>query len=256
MEAGAGGMSLKNGTSELFQGKLLLEDPWYRLVMKMLPAVGHDHHTRSVLEIGCGFGGFCVNVAKMGAHAVGVDVSVAAVRKAKDLATQSGTKDCVDLVVGDAHLLPLRNDVSLAVVCAETLEHVDDHKKAFDELVRVTDQSGLLCFTVPNVLSTSILEYLVLLAIGQPAYVKKIASLENEHIFHIFKVMELLDRRDIRVLKIQSTDFLHIPPRLRRALRIDPSLRIISDKIENYLVSHNSRLRMLGANIGVLIRKG
>jgi len=245
----------KNQISDVIERKLRLADPWYQLIIKMLKSAIREFDGKRILEVGCGFGGFCVYVAKAGAKPIGLDVSSRAVRKAKKLAKQLGVQSQVDFIIADTQLLPFKDQTNKIVVCSETLEHVPNYKKAFSELVRVTSKSGYLCLTVPNLLSTSFFEYIVLLLIGQPQYVKKQAFLEKEHIFHIFKLRALLDREDVRVIKIQSTDFLHLPPRVRKALKISQNLKIISNRIENYLEAHKSPLRLFGANIGVLARK-
>lgn len=245
----------KNQISDIIERKLRLGDPWYQLILKMLKPVIYEFNGKVVLEVGCGFGGFCVYLAKAGAKAIGLDISLRAIHEAKNLAKQLGVQSRVDFIIADAQFLPFKDKANEIVVCSETLEHVPNYEKAFSELVRVTTKSGYLCITVPNLLSTSLFEYIVLLLIGQPQYVKKQACLEKEHIFHIFKLRALLDIENVRVIKIRSTDFLHLPPRVRKALKISQSLKIISDRIEDYFDAHELPLNFLGANIGVLVRK-
>jgi len=248
-------LATKNRTYDPIERKLLLVDPWYQLIIKMLKPVIHEFNGKGILEVGCGLGGFCFSVAKKGAKVIGLDVSSSAIRKAKNLANQLDVQNQLDFIIGDACFLPFKDQTNEIVVCSETLEHVRNYEKAFSELVRVTNRSGYLCLTVPNLLSTLFFEYVVLLFIGQPQYVKKLVCVEREQIFHIFKVKKLLNREDVRVIKIRSTNFLHLPPRVGRALKISRSLKIISDHIENYLETHGSPFRLLGANIGVLARK-
>ena len=249
-------VATKNRTSDLIERKLLLIDPWYQLIIKMMKSVIHEVNGKRILEVGCGLGGFCINVARKGAKVIGLDVSSSAIHEAKNLAKQLEVQSQVDFIIGDAHFLPFKDRTNEIVVCSETLEHVTNYEKAFCELARVTKKSGHLCLTVPNLLSTLFFEYVVLLLIGQPQYVKKFACVEREQIFHIFKLRRLLNREDIKVIDIRSTDFLHLPPTVRRALKISHSLKIISDRIEDYLEAHGLPLRLFGANIGVLARKG
>lgn len=109
--------------------------------------------------------------------------------------------------------------------------------------------------TVPNFLSTALFENVILLVIGQPAYVKSNVCVEKEHVFHVFKLRRLLGRRDIEVIAIQSVDFLHIPPRVRRFLRMDRSLSLVSQRLEVFFGKYIPPMRLMGANIGVLARK-
>jgi ubiquinone/menaquinone biosynthesis C-methylase UbiE len=240
---------------DMTEWKLRLSDPWYQLVVKMLKMVIPDFNGKKILEVGCGIGGFCVNSARKGADVVGVDVSSKAVHEGEKLAKRFGVKERVDFIVADAHHLPFKDEANEVVVCSETLEHVSDYKRAFSELVRVTQKSGYLCLTVPNLLSTLFLECIILRLVGQPQYVKSRACVEREDIFHIFKLRKLLNQEDLRVMKIRSTNFLHVPPRVRSALRISRNLQVVSDRTENFFEAHNLPLRLLGANLGVLARK-
>jgi ubiquinone/menaquinone biosynthesis C-methylase UbiE len=221
----------------------------------MLKTVIPDFNGKKILEVGCGIGGFCVNAAWKGADVVGVDVASKAVHEGKNLARRFGVQEGIDFIVADAHNLPFKDETNEIVVCSETLEHVSDYKKAFSELVRVTQKSGYLCLTVPNLLSTLFFEYIILRLIGQPQYVKSHVCVEREDIFHVFKLRRLLDREDLRVMEIRSTNFLHVPPRVRSALGISRNLQVVSDRTEDCFEAHNLPLRLLGANLGVLARK-
>lgn len=223
--------------------------------MKMLKAVIPDFNGKEILEVGCGIGGFCVNTALRRADVVGVDVARKALYEGKELARRFGVQKRVDFIAADAQHLPFKDGIREIVVCSETLEHVSDYNKAFFELVRVATKSGYICLTVPNLLSTLFFECIVLRLIGQPQYVKSHLCVEKEDVFHIFKLRKLVDRDDLYVIRIRSTNFLHVPPRVRSALRLNQNLLVVSDRIEDYLENHNLPLRLLGANLGVLARK-
>lgn len=248
-------MTMKDRISAVIDRKLDLCDPWYRLIIKMLRTVIFEFKGKRILEIGCGFGGFCIFVANRGGYAIGVDISSASIHKAKDLANQMGVKSLTDFVIGDASFLPFKAQSGDVLVCSETLEHVQDYERAFGEFVRVTKNSGYLCLTVPNFLSTAFFENVVLLLVGQPSYVKSHVSVEKEHIFHVFKLRKLLDQQDVDVVTMRSVDFLHLPPRVRKFLRIDWILKILSNRLENFFMNYFSPLKLAGANIGVLLKK-
>jgi ubiquinone/menaquinone biosynthesis C-methylase UbiE len=240
---------------EIVRDKLSLNDPWYQLIFEMLRSTTTDLNGKVVIEVGCGLGGFLLKISKDGGEVVGLDISPKAIHIVKDLAKQFGLRDQVNLVVGDAQFLPFKEDSGDALVCSETLEHVPDYEKAFSELVRVTKRSGYLCLTVPNFLSTAFFENVILLLIGQPSYVKSHVSVEREHVFHVFKLRRLLDQHDVEVVTMRSVDFLHLPPKVRKFLRMDWVLRVISNKLERFFIRHFPVLRLAGANIGVLVKK-
>lgn len=241
--------------ADFIERKLSLTDPWYQLILKMMKSVINGFQGKRILEVGCGLGGFCIRVAGKGGNSIGLDVSSSAIRKAKDLAKQYKVQNQVDFVVGDAQFLPFKDQSNELVICSETLEHVANYEQAFRELVRVTEKSGYLCVTVPNLLSTMFFGYIVLLCIGQPQYAKKFLYVEKEHIFHFFKVKKLFSRENLKVMEIRSTDFLYLPPTIRKALKIENHLKAISDRIEGFLENHRLPLRLFGANIGVIARR-
>jgi ubiquinone/menaquinone biosynthesis C-methylase UbiE len=236
------------GTS-LVKRKLLLDDPWYQLILAMMNSVIQSVHRKRVLEVGCGFGGFCIRIAEKGANVVGLDISSSAVRKARDFAKRARIRSQVDFIVGDAQLLPFRDRSAEIVVCSETLEHVDNYEQAFDELVRVTKKEGCLCVTVPNLLSTFFFECIVSLSIGQPKYVKKFFSVEKEHVFHLFKVKKLFSRKDLKVLKLQGADLFHLSLVMRKALKRDDYLRVPT------LLGKHGPEKLFGATLGIVARK-
>jgi 2-polyprenyl-3-methyl-5-hydroxy-6-metoxy-1,4-benzoquinol methylase len=245
----------KDLKSDLIAEKLKLSDPWYQLVLKMLESVVNDFNGQKLVEVGCGVGGFLINIARKGGTIAGLDLSANAVRATRDLVKRLQLQDRIDLVVGDAQFLPFRERCSNVVVSSETLEHVPDYEKAFGELLRITNKSGYVCLTVPNYMGSAIFENLLLLLVGQPSYIKSTVCVGKEHVFHIFKVKKLLTRNDIELVKIRTVDFLHLPPRVRRALGIGDSLEIVSKRLETFFENHASPLKYAGANIGVLARK-
>lgn len=244
-----------NFSSKIVRDKLRLVDPWYQLVIEMLDLTFRNFNKKKIIEVGCGLGGFLLSISKSCGEVIGLDISSKAIYIAKNLAKQLGLQDRLNLIIGDAQFLPFKEDSGDILVCSETLEHVPDYEKALCELIRVTKKSGYLCLTVPNFLSTAFLENIILLFIGQPAYVKSHVSVEKEHIFHVFKLNRLLNRCDVEVIVMRSVDFIHLPPRIRNFLKLDRVLQIISKKLETFFTKHLSLLRLAGANIGVLARK-
>ena len=242
-------------SSKIVGGKLSLADPWYQLIIEMLRSTFRDLNGKTVIEVGCGLGGFLLNISEGCGEVVGLDISSKAIHIAKDLAKKFGLQDRVNLVVGDAQFLPFRADIGDILVCSEALEHILDYAKAFGELVRVTKKLGYICLTVPNFLSTAFFENVILLLIGQPGYVKSNVCVEKEHVFHVFKLRRLLNQHAVEVITMRSVDFLHLPPRVRKLLRMERPLQIISNRLENFFAKHFSPLRLAAANIGVLVRK-
>ena len=234
--------------------KIGVNDPWYQLILKMFEE-HFQFQGKRILEVGCGLGGFCIKLAEKGTDSIGLDISRYAIKKAKDLAKRCNVENQVDFIIGDAQSLPFKNGSYSTVICSETLEHVENYEQAFNEIVRIVKNQGQICITLPNLLSTMFPVYIFLLVMGQPRYAKKFLNVEKEGIFHYFKIKKLVNRKDLEVIKIQSTDFLYLPPRIKKLFKIEQHLKKMSDSIEDYVERYNLGLKYLGANIGVLATK-
>ncbi len=101
-----------------------------------------------ILDLGCGGGILAEEFAKRGAHVAGIDLSVTALRTARDHATAGGLQ--IRYEVGKAEDLPLDGGLFDAVVCADCLEHVDDLERVVGEVGRVLKDGGVFCFDTFN----------------------------------------------------------------------------------------------------------
>lgn len=109
-----------------------------------LVALQHVHG--SVLEIGCGAGGFIkgIHEYRHDLRCVGVDISYHAIAVAKK---DSGD---VEFIVGDAYHLPFSKGTFDAVIFFDVLEHVDKPEKMLQECNRVLKKGGILHGYIPT----------------------------------------------------------------------------------------------------------
>ena len=127
--------------------------PWHLMVRRELDEE-RDIAGRTVLEIGCGRGGFACWLARREraprlVHAA--DFSQAAVEKGRAFASAHGI-DGIDWRVEDIQDIRLPDaSVDTAISC-ETIEHVPDPARAVRELARVLRPGGRLFLTTPNYL--------------------------------------------------------------------------------------------------------
>ncbi|HEX6693510.1 MAG TPA: class I SAM-dependent methyltransferase [Longimicrobiales bacterium] len=113
-------------------------------VFRLLPDVAG----KTLVDIGCGMGTFTVEAARHGAHGIGVDPAVEAVRAAKRVAAAEGVAATegaatpegaagaervgakhvarADFIQADAALLPLPDASCDIVLAADMTEHLDD----------------------------------------------------------------------------------------------------------------------------------
>jgi SAM-dependent methyltransferase len=108
-----------------------------------------------LLDAGCGEGRHCFGALERGARVVGVDLDLAALRKASGaLRYVAKQKQSVGAMLqGDAFRLPFRDGTFDRVICAEVMEHVHDYPAAARELARVTKPGGRLAVTIPTAIS-------------------------------------------------------------------------------------------------------
>lgn len=232
-----------------YETKITLSDPWYQLLLKMIKPVTSFEGKR-VLEVGCGLGVFCIHIAKENGEAIGLDISKSAILKAKELSKKYDVQDRVEFVVSDARFLPFIDRSEDIIVSSEVLEHITNHEQAFHEFARITNPSGYICVTVPNLISSLFFEYVFFMVMGQPKFVQRYLSVEKEYVFHYFKVKRLVNSESLSIVDIRGTDYVHLHPKITRFFRLGKTINMVSGELEN-----KKAWRFLGANIGVIAQK-
>jgi SAM-dependent methyltransferase len=114
---------------------------WWRRRDLLLSAVGPGER---VLDLGCGAGRFLAALAGAGAEPVGVEVSAAALARARRNAPEAELA-----LVAPGEALPLDHRSVDVVWCSEVLEHVADTAGLLLEVRRVLRPGGRLLVTVP-----------------------------------------------------------------------------------------------------------
>ncbi len=93
-----------------------------------------------ILEIGCAKGYLTYILNKMGYEAIGVDISLTALKQ--------GLR--IDSVMLDAEQLSFRNNCFNAVVSVHTLEHLPRPERSIAEIFRVLNKNGLFLAVTPD----------------------------------------------------------------------------------------------------------
>ena len=103
----------------------------------------------SVLEIGCGSGGYAVHLAKrIGCQVVGLDINAEGVRNAKALAEKDKLGARVKFEQCDvSQRLPLEDDAFDAIYSNDVLCHVPRRSQVLGDLRRVLRPGGRLLFS-------------------------------------------------------------------------------------------------------------
>jgi ubiquinone/menaquinone biosynthesis C-methylase UbiE len=94
-----------------------------------------DPESETCLEIGCGAGRVAVEIAKTGRSVTAVDISRRALEHAEERAKSNGLE--IEFVEAPVERLPFPDRAFDVVVCAHTLEHVQNLDAAVSEFVRL-----------------------------------------------------------------------------------------------------------------------
>lgn len=117
-----------------------------------------EHGAHRVLDLACGTGGHCLELAKLGYTVTGLDISRAMSEKAKEKLSKAGIK--ASFVLGDmkkAYSSLMNSQIALpfdAAICmGNSLAHMLDDRmldRTLDEVWEVLKQNGVFIFWVKN----------------------------------------------------------------------------------------------------------
>ncbi len=113
-----------------------------------LDGFGLDPRGKKALEIGCGGGILCEEIARLGFETTGIDPSEPSLRAAGAHARSEGLD--IRYRVGTGESLPFAESSFDAVFCCDVLEHVRDLSKVISEAARVLKPGGGLCYDTFN----------------------------------------------------------------------------------------------------------
>jgi GT2 family glycosyltransferase/SAM-dependent methyltransferase len=95
---------------------------------------------KKVLDVGCATGSLVYFMQRMGANALGIDISRWAMKN-------SVSKD---LIRGDAEYLPFKNASFNVIIARELIEHLPDPLKFFERTKKVLTENGSLLISTPD----------------------------------------------------------------------------------------------------------
>jgi 2-polyprenyl-6-hydroxyphenyl methylase/3-demethylubiquinone-9 3-methyltransferase len=124
--------------------------------------LGIDPKGKKALEVGCGGGILCEEIAMMGFETTGIDPSEHSLNIAVNHARVSGLNIKYEKGTGEA--LPYGDGSFDVVFCCDVLEHVRDLPKVISEICRVLKPGGAFVF---DTLNRTIISKLVAIKIWQ-----------------------------------------------------------------------------------------
>ena len=108
-----------------------------------------------LLDAGCGEGRHCFGSQSRGAHVVGLDLDLEAMRMPSKVLRKQGRPHCRlgAMLQGDAFHLPFADASFDRIICSEVMEHVHDYRAAARELARVAKPGARIAITIPTATS-------------------------------------------------------------------------------------------------------
>jgi len=130
----------------------------YKAEAKFLNQILKEHKAHRVLDLGCGTGGHCIELAKLGYDIVGLDISELMIEKASEKSSKEGVQ--ISFILGDltqtctvlknANIrLPFDAAISLGYSLAHMLND-QSFEEALDEIRKVLKRDGIFIFCVRN----------------------------------------------------------------------------------------------------------
>ncbi|MBK7174801.1 MAG: class I SAM-dependent methyltransferase [Bacteroidales bacterium] len=117
-----------------------------KFIIDNLPAKGSE--PLNILEIGCGEGNICYQMAHYGHQVLGIDISETTIKSAN---RKFGSTPGLSFRVEDAEQMKLKADEKYdVIVCSEILEHLHDPGKLVDNFKNLLRPDGIAIVTVPN----------------------------------------------------------------------------------------------------------
>jgi SAM-dependent methyltransferase len=103
----------------------------------------------TVIDVGCGDGGFIGFVAGQGAEVIFIDQDATRLVRTEARIKQSPAR-AYQAIQSDCNPIPLDDDVGDLVICTEVLEHVPDPVKFLGEVIRIAKPGAQLLLAVPD----------------------------------------------------------------------------------------------------------
>jgi ubiquinone/menaquinone biosynthesis C-methylase UbiE len=111
-----------------------------------------DISNKTLLDVGCGWGGVAIEAAREARHVVGIEPDLERLGIARRFAQELNLQN-LELLDAVGENLPFANDSFDIVISHQVLEHVDTPEKVIAEIYRVLKPGGVFHFSTPNYMS-------------------------------------------------------------------------------------------------------
>lgn len=122
----------------------LFRKPMYQRYRFTIEDLGPSASGKRYLDVGCGSGRYAVNLAKLGAHVVGIDFSDAMLRLARGYAKDEGVSEKVQFIQADCDSWMENTDEHFDAAYAMGLfDYLADPVRTLKSMLRVADRAYL-----------------------------------------------------------------------------------------------------------------
>mgnify|MGYP005848694285 CR=1 FL=1 len=154
----------------------------------------------SILDIGCYTGEVTAELKLLGAKAIGCDISLISLQKAKEKNVEVVQVDVSDNI-------PFKDNSFDLVYCSEVIEHLMDTDKFLIEIKRTLKTEGLLFLTTPNIVA---LKNRFRLLFGKYPFnlEYKMGGAGHVHLYNKEKLNEQLKENGFNVIKFYGINII------------------------------------------------
>ena len=195
---------------------------------------------KAALEVGCGGGILCEEIARMGFDVTGIDPSEHSLQIATSHAKASRLR--INYEQGTGEALPYRDNSFDIVFCCDVLEHVRNLPKVISEISRVLKPGGVFCY---DTLNRTFMSKLVAINISQ-VWKRWAFAPPNIHVWEMFikpdELKSLLGQNNLEWkehkgmdLNVSLLDFLRY---LRKRARGELTYKDLGEKL--FMVESNN----------------
>ncbi len=157
---------------------------------------------QEVLEVGCGGGLLCEELARRGLVVVGIDPAEAALEEARKYVQKNYLGANAYFETGLAEALPYADGSFSVIVCLDVLEHVRDLEATIKEIARVLAPGGIFIFDTIN---RTFLARLALIWLGE-RFFQKNGLVPGLHEYHAFikpsELQALVEQNGLQVQEL------------------------------------------------------
>jgi len=164
---------------------------------------------KTILDLGCGWGGVVLHAATQASKAVGIEPDMERLDIARALQKETGAAQ-VELIEGVGEELPFPDNSFDVVASYQVLEHVKNPARVLAEVSRVLKPGGVFHFSTPNYMAFYEPHYKVFWVPFLPKSIArlylKLRGRKPEFVNHINYVNPISIRKMLRNTRLSVTD--------------------------------------------------